>query len=95
MADKVMTNKSEKKLAEITVTFQPIALIRPVIKRAPIILILIGTKTHLIFRNKIESINDIVRITARLNTIKSLLMKSITSFLIMGTPPKKRLALSL
>ena len=31
-------------------------------------LILIGTKTHLIFRNKIESINDIVRITARLNT---------------------------
>ena len=87
-----MTRSSEKKLAEITVTFQPMALINPVINKAPTMLIDIGIITHLIYLNKIESINDIVRTTARLKTIKSLLMKAITSFLIIGTPPKKRFA---
>jgi hypothetical protein len=87
-----MTRSSEKKLAEITVTFQPMALINPVINKAPIMLIDIGIITHLIFRNRIERINVIVKTTARLNTIRSLLMKLITSFLIIGTPPKKRFA---
>ena len=35
---------------------------------------------------------DIAKITARLNTIRSLLIYAIASFLIIGTPPKNKLA---
>ena len=63
MTERVITRSSEKKLEEITVTFQPIALINPVMNRAPVTLIIIGNKTQRILRKINVRITDIAKTT--------------------------------
>ena len=69
-----MTSNNEKKLLEITVTFHSRNASRPVMIRAPEMLMIIGIRTQRMPLKMMAKIIVINPITAKLNTIKSLLM---------------------